>query len=126
MTKHHKHSRDHGHNHNRKHKYCLCECEPVPPWSETRWEPDAQWCPSSPVPPPLKVVREPFYTSSEDPPPQWAPNVPLAPIGDKHGSHHHHHHHHKFLHDWKDDIERHVYGRNPYSNTVNSGGSHFQ
>lgn len=112
----------------------------VPPWSETNWMPDAQWCPIVPIRTPLKTVRAPFYTSSEDPAPQWADNIIIKPACKCSVSRSHHHHdHHKVTHEkncwggcgflrthWHDDIERHVYGTNPFSDTVNSGGSHFQ
>jgi hypothetical protein len=106
MTKHHHHSRP-------------TPVEDLPPWSETREEPDAQWVPVTPCVTPLKVVQVPFYTSSEDPAPEWVTNVLLW-------SHRRHHHHHRFLHHRKDDVPRYVYGRNPYTDTVKTGGSHYQ
>ena len=132
--------------HSRKHKHCQkpCEyvqpCECVQPWSETNCEPDAQWCPTVPIKSPLKKVIEPIYTSSEDPAPQWAPNVIVKPpctcgFTSKHGHGHRYRHGHlkncwggcQFLRSrWQDNIQRHVYGTNPFSDTVNSGGIHFQ
>lgn len=128
----------------KKNNKCKCPkepCEPVPPWSWTNWEPDTQWCPVVPIRPPLKVVNTPFYTSSEDPAPEWAPNVIIRPpicsypTGydryRKHSKRHKHGHNQfggcAFLRShWKDDVPMYVYGRNPFSDTVNSGGSHFQ
>jgi hypothetical protein len=118
-------------------------CEPVPPYSDTNWEPDTQWCPQIPSKTPPNFVQTPFYTSSEDPAPEWAPNVfirppiysyPVPKNHQRHSSHHHKHlHEHNeyggvaFLRShWKDDIPMYVYGTNPFSDTVNSGGSHFQ
>lgn len=117
-----------------------CKCEPVPPWSETNWEPDTQWCPMIPIRKPLKVVQTPFYTSSEDPAPEWAPNIiirpPVCVYPVKLDKHHKHHDKKRsynpyggceFLRShWRDDVPMYVYGRNPFSDTVNSGGSHFQ
>jgi len=126
-------------NHSKKNRCChrakQC-CVAVPPWSETNWEPDTQWCPTVPIKTPLKTVQTPFYTSSEDPAPQWVANVIIKPPCDcKAIGHHKSKHSHRkncwggceFLRShWRDNIERHVYGTNPFSDTVNSGGSHFQ
>lgn len=88
--------------------------EPVVPYSETRVQPDAQWVPIVAIQSPLKVVQTPLYISSLTPAPQWAPNVN---IGQRRG----------FLKtQFRDNIRRHVYGTNPFSDTVNSGGPHFQ
>lgn len=102
----------------------------LPPLSETRVPPDTQWSPIIPIQTPLKTVQAPFNTSSAEPDPQWASNVIIAPSvwcksKSKHGrnvwggcpflrSH------------WKDDVPMYVYGKNPFSDTVSSGGSHFQ
>lgn len=100
-----------------------CRCEPVPPWSDTNELPDAQWCPVIPIHKPLKIVQIPFYTSSEDPTPEWAPNVVIYPPYHKRQ----HQYEHRFLKTcFHDTVPMYVYGTNPYSNTVNSSGSHFQ
>jgi hypothetical protein len=123
--------------HDKKLKCSCLPCEPVPPWSDTTWEPDAQWCPVISIQKPLKVVQVPFYTSTEQPTPEWAPNVIISAPVTYHRSHHSHHHNHHPTHNtyggcsflrshWKDDIPMYVYGTNPFSDTVNSGGSHFQ
>ena len=130
--------------HQKKLCKCACSdpCEPVPPWSETRWEPDTQWCPVVPIRPPLKKVRVPFYTSSEDPAPEWKPNVILQPpvpacVASRDKKHKHGHKPKKgvycgyygngFLRShWTDNVIGYVYGRNPFSDTVKSGGFHFQ
>lgn len=123
MTKHHV----------KKCKLPKCDC--IPPWSETRVEPDTQWCPIVPIRSPLKTVKVPFYTSSEDPAPEWAANIIIKPACSCHVRHGKHSHKCgrnvwggcEFLRShWHDDILRHVYGRNPFSDTVNSGGCHFQ
>ena len=106
------------------HHHARIPVEPVTPWSWTECPPDTQWTPVVPITPPLKVVQAPFYTSCEDPAPEWAPNVIIRPAV--------RHHHNRwggvpFLRThWHDTIERHVYGTNPFSDTVNSGGSHWQ
>ena len=134
MSKHHDH-----HDHHDHRCYGRRIIEPVPPWSDTHQEPDAQWTPVIPVNRPLRFVDVPFYCSSEDPAPEWAPNVPIRPfwstdlpMGHRHHHHDHdhddhHHHHENFLRShWKDDVLGYIYGRNPFSNTVNAGGYHFQ
>ena len=89
---------------------------PPPPWSWTNQEPDTQWSPHFPIRPPLKVVRQPFYNSSEDPTPEWAPNLIIQ---SGHRARH-------FLLHRRDKIERYVYGQNPATNTISSYGSHWQ
>lgn len=112
----HKHAHKHDHKHKHNHT-CLCKEVPLPPWSETRMEPDAQWCPTVPIRYPLNVVNVPFNSSSEEPDAQWADNIIIKSAKC----------HHKFLKkSGKDTIERYVYGRNPFTDTVCSGGSHFQ
>ena len=119
-------TRHHSHSHTHKSKCARSPVVDIPPWSETREEPDAQWVPVIPCITPLKVIRTPFYTSSEDPAPEWATNVVIKPaVTTKHR--------HTawgvspFLRThWKDNIPRYVYGTNPFSDTVNSGGSHYQ
>jgi len=105
--------------HLKKQKQCRCRkpCKLTQLWSETNWQPDAQWCPIIPIVRPLKTVKAPFYTSSEDPTPQWAPNIIIKA---REGC--------SFLRTkcWQDNIRRHIYGTNPFSDTVNSGGIHFQ
>jgi len=109
--------------------------EPMAPYSETRVQPDAQWLPVVPIRSPLRVVQTPLCTSSETPAPQWAANViikesctcgvsrrriPVAHARNCWGGC-------GFLRtQWKDNVLRHVYGTNPFSDTVNSGGPHFQ
>ena len=128
-----------------------CDC--MPPWSETRETPDAQWCPITPIITPPQKVDTPLYVSSEDPAPQWVPNVLLnmaCPKYDEHKKDTKEHkkelkHHMKEIkHRMKDqektlkkghllrscrhhdNIIGYVYGTNPFSNTVNAGGNHFQ
>jgi hypothetical protein len=123
---------------------CMCKCEPIPPWSETREEPDAQWCPEIPVKGPIVPLNLPLYSSSEDPEPQYVPDVIIRPACDRRVSKHQSHHNHgkqweklnkehnmyggcPFLRShWQDNILLYVYGTNPFSDTVNSGGPHFQ
>lgn len=111
MTKHSKHSH---HRSSRKSSPAPTIVADVPPWSETRQEPDVQWVPITPIEVPLKTVNVPIYNSCEDPTPQWAANVIIS------------HHGHNFLNHFKEDILMYIYGRNPQSNTVNAGGRHWQ
>lgn len=55
-------------------------CIPVPPFSDTQWEPDAQWCPGqkfTTIKPQSYIFTE--YGTTETPAPQWTPNMILYP-----------------------------------------------
>lgn len=92
----------------------------VSPYSETRVTPDAQWRASIPICSCGKIIKQHFNYSSENPSPQWSPNIIIRSSNPncKYNC--------PFLISCcKDNIPMYVMGKNPLTNTVNSGGSHF-
>lgn len=127
---------------NKNRKYVYSPEGVLPPWSETRLPPDAQWSPIVPIRAPLKTVRQPFNSSSDEPDVQWADNIIIRPPvpGCPHCLVHQTKTCNKgvncrfngstndnfFRKNWKEDIIGYIYTKNPYVDTVNAGGLHFQ